>query len=175
MSKQTKPNNAGHSHENPILCWVRTQFRELGYSILGAVKKGHAAAFKDETGELILVDQLNADKKGDFDKVEVWRGNENLGLFTFKQIEAIMTGAMTKTGRPDWRMFDKGYYQALKIVHKDMSGFIQTLRENSDDESIVKALVAKYGIPEVEAKKTLDLTLANLETLSDEYIEERLK
>jgi hypothetical protein len=108
--------------------WVRSEFKELGYSVLGAVKEGHAIAYHEERGELVLVNQLNADKKGDFDQAEIWLGTENLGLFTFKQIEAIMNGENAKQGYPDWRMFDKGYYQAIRKIKSDWEGFIKILQ-----------------------------------------------
>jgi hypothetical protein len=63
MSKQNILNDVGHGHENQILDWVRSKFKELGYSVLGAVKEGHVIAYNEKTGELIQVDQLNADKK----------------------------------------------------------------------------------------------------------------
>jgi len=175
MSKQTKLNDVGHSHENPILPWARSQFKELGYSLLGAVKEGHAIAYHEERGELVLINQLNADEKGDFDQVEIWLGTENLGLFTSKQIEAIMTGENAKQDYPDWRMFDKGYYQAIRKIKSDWEGFIKILQDNKDDESSAKALAAKYAIPETDAKKLLQLTLAKMTMLGDEYVEERLK
>jgi len=175
MSRQIEPNVLGHSHENPILPWVRSEFKELGYSVLGAVKEGHAIAYHEERGELVLVNQLNADKKGDFDQAEIWLGTENLGLFTFKQIEAIMNGENAKQGYPDWRMFDKGYYQAIRKIKSDWEGFIKILQDNKDDESSAKALAAKYSIPEADAKKLLQLTLAKMTMMGDEYVEERIK
>ena len=175
MSKQAKPNNIGHSHENPILPWARSKFKELGYSVLGAVKEGHAIAYDEERGELVLVNQLNADKKGDFDQAEIWLGTENLGLFTFKQMGAIMTGEHAKQSYPDWRIFDKGYYQAISKIRPDREGFIKILQDNKDDESSAKALAAKYAIPKADAKKLLQLTLAKMTLLDDEYVEERNK
>jgi DNA gyrase/topoisomerase IV subunit A len=72
-------------------------------------------------------------------------------------------------------MFDKGYYQAIRKIKSDWEGFIKILQDNKDDESSAKALAAKYAIPETDAKKLLQLTLAKMTMLGDEYVEERLK
>jgi hypothetical protein len=72
-------------------------------------------------------------------------------------------------------MFDKGYYQAISKIRLDWEGFIKTLQDNKDDESSAKALAAKYSIPEADAKKLLQLTLAKMTMLGDEYVEERLR
>jgi hypothetical protein len=86
-----------------------------------------------------------------------------------------MNGENAKQGYPDWRMFDKGYYQAIRKIKSDWEGFIKILKDNNDDESMVKALVVKYSIPEADAKKLLQLTLAKMTMIGDEYVEERLR
>lgn len=175
MSKQIKPNASAHRKVNPMVNVVAETLRGLGYAQLKAVKPGHAICFNEETGELVLIDQLNSDTTGNYNGLEIWKGLERIGILNKDQLYAIINGEHAKQGYPDWRMFDKGYYQAINKIRPDWEGFIKILKENEDDESCVKALVAKYAIPEEDATKLLELTIEKIALLSDGYAEETLK
>jgi hypothetical protein len=175
MSKQIKPNASAHRKVNPMVNVVAETLRGLGYAQLKAVKPGHAICFNEETGELVLIDQLNSDTTGNYNGLEIWKGLERIGILNKDQLYAIINGEHAKQGYPDWRMFDKGYYQAISKIRLDWEGFIKTLQDNKDDESSAKALAAKYAIPEADAKKLLELSLAKMTLLGDKYVEERLK
>ena len=68
-------------------------------------------------------------------------------------IITFMNGENAKQGYPDWRMFDKGYYQAIRKIKSDWEGFIKILKDNNDDESMTVAEAAKKAQSAYMAKK----------------------
>jgi hypothetical protein len=157
MSKPISSNRA----ENPILRSSEDRLRSLGYTLLGFVEEGHAICYNGKSGELIRLDQANPKAEA----INVSLGLEDLGPFTAKELDAILTEDRAKEGRPDWRKFDEGYHQAWQLVKKDAEGFIKVLRDSPDEIAASKALVAKYGIPEKEAEKLAKMSLTELASI----------
>jgi hypothetical protein len=100
MSKQIKPNASAHRKVNPMVNVVAETLRGLGYAQLKAVKPGHAICFNEETGELVLIDQLNSDTTGNYNGLEIWKGLERIGILNKDQLYAIINGGARKTRLP---------------------------------------------------------------------------